>query len=273
MYWSCAAGAHRRSGRGKFRVSHPIRRDRPERDPPLMRLARFTLLSLFAAIAVVACASEPAAWTYAPAPSKTPIAERRPRPPRRQWPRATSRSARPGRQVRADRAWTCRPARPSRSTSSTTTRRRRMTSSSTRATPTVRSSSTGEQFTGVATKTYDVPALAAGTYVLRLLDPPPVMSGKHDGEVTPARGPALLHGRVPPAGRGSGRPRSQSMATPTTSSSIGPRSTRAVAASRPIGGPAASLGRAHLDRPAARKVGGEIAHELEPSRRRPADRR
>lgn len=37
-----------------------------------MRLARLTLLCLLASLALVACASEPAAWTYAPAPSKTP---------------------------------------------------------------------------------------------------------------------------------------------------------------------------------------------------------
>lgn len=37
-----------------------------------MRLARLTLFCLLTALALVACASEPAAWTYAPAPSKTP---------------------------------------------------------------------------------------------------------------------------------------------------------------------------------------------------------
>jgi plastocyanin len=37
-----------------------------------MRHARLALLALSTALAVSACASEPAAWTYAPAPSKTP---------------------------------------------------------------------------------------------------------------------------------------------------------------------------------------------------------
>lgn len=37
-----------------------------------MRLARLTMLCLLTSLALVACASEPAAWTYAPAPSKTP---------------------------------------------------------------------------------------------------------------------------------------------------------------------------------------------------------
>jgi plastocyanin len=37
-----------------------------------MRHARLVLLALSTVLAVSACASEPAAWTYAPAPSKTP---------------------------------------------------------------------------------------------------------------------------------------------------------------------------------------------------------
>jgi plastocyanin len=37
-----------------------------------MRLARLTMLCLLTSLALVACASEPATWTYAPAPSKTP---------------------------------------------------------------------------------------------------------------------------------------------------------------------------------------------------------
>jgi plastocyanin len=39
-----------------------------------MRHARLALLALSTALALSACASEPAAWTYAPAPSKTPPA-------------------------------------------------------------------------------------------------------------------------------------------------------------------------------------------------------
>lgn len=37
-----------------------------------MRHARLVLLALSTVLALSACASEPAAWTYAPAPSKTP---------------------------------------------------------------------------------------------------------------------------------------------------------------------------------------------------------
>ena len=37
-----------------------------------MRHARLALLASSAVLALSACASEPAAWTYAPAPSKTP---------------------------------------------------------------------------------------------------------------------------------------------------------------------------------------------------------
>jgi plastocyanin len=37
-----------------------------------MRHARLALLALSTALALSACATEPAAWTYAPAPSKTP---------------------------------------------------------------------------------------------------------------------------------------------------------------------------------------------------------
>lgn len=37
-----------------------------------MRHARLALLAVSAVLALSACASEPAAWTYAPAPSKTP---------------------------------------------------------------------------------------------------------------------------------------------------------------------------------------------------------
>lgn len=39
-----------------------------------MRFAKIPLLALLLIPALIACASEPAAWTYAPAPSKTPPA-------------------------------------------------------------------------------------------------------------------------------------------------------------------------------------------------------
>ena len=59
-----------------------------------MRHARLALLAASAVLALSACASEPAAWTYAPAPSKTP-------PPQR---RTLRRSQRRGVQRRPDQA-------------------------------------------------------------------------------------------------------------------------------------------------------------------------
>ncbi len=116
-------------------------------------------------------------------------------------------------------------------------------------------------FPGVEKRTYEVPALTAGTYTF-VCTVHPNMTGTLTvavgrGDDDRDRRAALLLGRLPPVGRGAGRRRS-SPASATWSSSIGPSSTRAAAASPRIaacscGPPTAGRGpSAPPARPAAR---------------------
>ena len=162
------------------------------RSHPPMRSKRLLAASL-TVLAVAACTSSTPGWTYAPAPSATPCRRptraRRPRRPRlgraRPRPRRSPRPRpaqprRPEREprtqcVRHGHGRPCPPrtspsirpssapprTRPSRSRSLTTRRSPTTSRSRTRPAP---ASSQGEVFTGVATRTYDVPALAAGSY-------------------------------------------------------------------------------------------------------------
>ena len=104
------------------------------------------------------------ALTPAPTPTPAPSTSAAPgRQPAAGRVRPRSRSPRPGSPSTRTPSRS-RPTRPSRSCSPTTTRGSPTTWPSTRAPPPVRRSGPGEIFNGVETRTYDVPALPAGTY-------------------------------------------------------------------------------------------------------------
>ena len=168
---------------------HPRRRPAlprpPRRSRPAMRLAR-SLAPLVAPRPsrprVAACAAEATpGWTFAPTPTPTIAASvgrpRLPRPPaprprparRRGTPSAapggvvTLRITRPGHRLRHRHAWRSRPTRPSRSSSPTTTPGSPTTWRSTR-TPRPARGLEGRDLQRGGRRTYDVPALPAGTY-------------------------------------------------------------------------------------------------------------
>ena len=255
-----------------------------------MRQLRTTgvLLATVVALAATACTAAKPGWTYAPAPSMTPIPSASPaarrRPPRlgagrRPSGAVPSQSAGASAETGGGTVLDISAQNVTYDTAALSARhavqdplhqqrrrRCRTTSPSTRVRRPERKVFKGEIFTGPGERTYDVPALTPGLR-FRLHGAPQHDRDPHRrvtaGPADPDRRAALLHGRLSPVRRRT-RSRPSRRATPPPWSSTGPSSTRVAAASRPIAGSSCGRRRPTWTVRAARKVDGEIVHELEP---------
>jgi len=131
-----------------------------------MRLARFTLLSLALLLVPVlaACATEPATWTYAPAPSKSPVASAAASAVASEVATTNVQISASG--VKFEQSEVAVPAgsafKIDFDNKDPSTPHNIVIHQGDANGPVV---FTGETVTGVAIKTYDVPSLAAGAYV------------------------------------------------------------------------------------------------------------